>query len=66
MVVHRVGGTVDVWVTVRVGSGGLLHCLALHRTALQDEQDNSVRGDIRALLRALRGRRDVTLPDVTL
>ena len=43
----------------------VLHCLALHRTALQGEQDNSVRGDIRALLRALRGRRDVTLPDVT-
>jgi len=34
------------------------------RTALQDEQDNSVRGDIRALLRALRGRRDITYATV--
>ena len=34
------------------------------RTALQDEQDNSVRGDIRALLRALRGRRDITYASV--
>ena len=30
------------------------------RTALQYEQDNSVRDDIRALLRALRGRHDIT------
>jgi hypothetical protein len=29
MVVHRVGGTVDVWVTVCVGSGGLFDCQVL-------------------------------------
>jgi hypothetical protein len=43
MVVHRVGGTVDVWVTVRVGSGGLFDCgilqlpLVLEVTAADSE-----------------------------